>query len=135
MVKKKLGCKWYGFQMGSEIWKPNHLKSRQTDAILSKTFEIRTKMSGYQMVGFQIPLYLDPWLESAVQIPNVTDQIWCVVPNVLPVVNDADHVITAREEGTETIDEHDFKQLLTQKRCDLTFKITFNEEDATRDFK
>ena len=29
MVKKRLGCKWFGLQMESEIWKPNHLKSGQ----------------------------------------------------------------------------------------------------------
>ena len=27
--QKSLGCKWLGFLMGSEIPKPNHLKSRQ----------------------------------------------------------------------------------------------------------
>ena len=36
MVQKRLqpicnlGCKWYGFRIGSEIWKPNHFKSEQT---------------------------------------------------------------------------------------------------------
>ena len=35
--KKRLGCKWSESQMGSEIRKPNHLKSGQTAAILSKT--------------------------------------------------------------------------------------------------
>ena len=37
MVKKRLGCKWSGFRMGSEIRKPNHLKSLQMAPILSKT--------------------------------------------------------------------------------------------------
>ena len=35
--QKEVGCKWSGFRMGSEILKPNHLKSRQMAAILSKT--------------------------------------------------------------------------------------------------
>ena len=30
-----------------------------------------------------------------------SNQIWCVVPDVLSVVDDADHVITAREERSE----------------------------------
>ena len=75
----RLGCKWSGFRMESEIRKPNHLKYRQMSTILSKTLEIRTKMtgfrmvdsqslaiwnrtfkkSGFQMVGFQIPTVLD----------------------------------------------------------------------------
>ena len=30
-------CKWSGFQIGIEIWKPHHLISAQMAAILSKT--------------------------------------------------------------------------------------------------
>ena len=37
MVKKGLVCKWSGFWTVSEIQKPDHLKSRQMAAILSKT--------------------------------------------------------------------------------------------------
>ena len=37
MVEKSLGSKWSGFQMGSEIRKPNHFKSKQMAAILHKT--------------------------------------------------------------------------------------------------
>ena len=37
VVKKKLGCIWSRFLMESEIRKPNHLKSGQIAAILSKT--------------------------------------------------------------------------------------------------
>ena len=36
-VEKRLGYKWSRFWMGSEIWKPNHLKSKQMTAIMSKT--------------------------------------------------------------------------------------------------
>ena len=43
MFKRRLVCKWSGFQMGSEIWKPNHLKSGQTAAFCQKPFEIQTK--------------------------------------------------------------------------------------------
>ena len=40
LVKKRLSCEWFGFQMGSEIGKPNHLKSGQIGIILyKKTFE------------------------------------------------------------------------------------------------
>ena len=51
MVEKRLGCKWSWFWMGSEIRKPRNLKSGQMATILSKTFDIQTKMSGFQMVG------------------------------------------------------------------------------------
>ena len=34
--QNSLGCKWSGFRMGSEIQKPNHLKSGQMAAILLK---------------------------------------------------------------------------------------------------
>ena len=37
MVKKRLVCKCSGFQMGSEVWKPDHLKNGQLATILSKT--------------------------------------------------------------------------------------------------
>ena len=37
IAKKNLVFKWFLFQMGSEIWKPNHFKSRQTAAIFWKT--------------------------------------------------------------------------------------------------
>ena len=37
MVQRRLGCKWSGFWMGSEIRKLNHLKSGQMANILSKT--------------------------------------------------------------------------------------------------
>ena len=37
IVKKRLVCKWSIFQMGSKIWKLDHLKSEQMAAILSKT--------------------------------------------------------------------------------------------------
>ena len=40
LSKKRLGCRWSGFQMGSQI-----------AAILSKLFEIQTKMSEFWMVG------------------------------------------------------------------------------------
>ena len=50
MVKKRLVCKWSGFWMGSEIRKPNNLNSEQMALILSKPFEILTKMSGFPMV-------------------------------------------------------------------------------------
>ena len=35
-VKKRLVCTWSRFQMGTEIWKPKHLKSEQMAGILSK---------------------------------------------------------------------------------------------------
>ena len=37
MFQNRLGCKWSEFRMGSEFWKPNHLKSGQMATILSKT--------------------------------------------------------------------------------------------------
>ena len=37
IVEIRLGYNWSGFWKGSEIQKPNHLKSGQMDAILSKT--------------------------------------------------------------------------------------------------
>ena len=46
--------------MGSEIRKPDHLKSGQMAAIFQNPFEIQTKkvriskVSGFKMVGFQI---------------------------------------------------------------------------------
>ena len=52
MSKKRLGYKWSTFWMGSKIWKPNHLKSGQMVAILSKIILIWAKMSGFQMVRF-----------------------------------------------------------------------------------
>ena len=51
MVQNRLGGKWSGFPMGSEFRKPNHLKSGQMAAILSKTFDIWTKTSEFRMVG------------------------------------------------------------------------------------
>ena len=50
MADKRLGCKWSRFWLGSDIWKPTHLKSRQMAAILSTVFDIWTKTSGFQMV-------------------------------------------------------------------------------------
>ena len=60
MVKKRLGFKWYLFGMGSVIRNPNHLKSiiptiwnpDKWQPFCQKPFEIRTKMSGFQMVWF-----------------------------------------------------------------------------------
>ena len=46
--QKQLVCKWSGFRIESDIWKPDHLKSGQMSAILSKTFE---KHLVFQMVG------------------------------------------------------------------------------------
>ena len=43
MVQKRLGWKWSGFWMGSEIWKPNHLKSGHKCLVF--------KWSSFQMVG------------------------------------------------------------------------------------
>ena len=43
MVEKRFGCKWYKFQMGSEIQKPDLLKSSKLAAILSKTIWIPGK--------------------------------------------------------------------------------------------
>ena len=37
IAQKRLGCEWSGSRMGSEIRKPNHLKSRKMGVILSKT--------------------------------------------------------------------------------------------------
>ena len=51
MVQNRLGGKWSGFPMGSEFRKPNHLKSGQMAAILSKTLDIWTKTSRFWMVG------------------------------------------------------------------------------------
>ena len=41
--RERLGCNCSRFQLGSEIWTPNHLKSVQMTAILSKNIEIWTK--------------------------------------------------------------------------------------------
>ena len=63
MVQKRLGCKWSGFWMGSEIWKPNHLKSRQMAAILSKTIWNLDKNiriwngPDFKLSDFRYPLY------------------------------------------------------------------------------
>ena len=52
LVIKRLVCKWSGFQMGSEIWKPNHLKSGQMAASLSKTiWNLDFEWSGFWVVG------------------------------------------------------------------------------------
>ena len=56
MVKKRLGCKRSGFQMGSEIRKPNPLKYGRMAAILSKTIwnpdkNVHFEWSGLWMVG------------------------------------------------------------------------------------
>ena len=55
MVKKRLGCKWSGLWIGSEIWNSNHLKSGKWRPFCQKPFEIQTltdfKWSGFQMVG------------------------------------------------------------------------------------
>ena len=52
MVEKRWVFKWSRFQIGSEIWKPNHLKSGQMTTICQKPFEIWKKMSGFQIVWF-----------------------------------------------------------------------------------
>ena len=54
--EKRLGCRCSGFWMRSEIRKPNHLKFRQMNAILSKTIWNRQKcldieQSSFWMVG------------------------------------------------------------------------------------
>ena len=57
MVEKRSVWKWYRFQIGSENRKPDHLKSRQMAAILSKTVWSLDKnawiLNGlvFQMVG------------------------------------------------------------------------------------
>ena len=91
IVKNRMVCKWYGFQKGSKIQKPDHLKSGQMVAIVSKTiwnpdkdvqilngwdysyrksygpFENRTilksdlQKSRFWMVGFQILAVFLPW--------------------------------------------------------------------------
>ena len=51
MVKKRLGCKWSGYGMGSDIWKPTIWNPDKWLPFCQKQFEIRTKWSGFQMVG------------------------------------------------------------------------------------
>ena len=48
--EKRLGCKWSRFQMGSEIRKPNHLKSEQMAPFCQKPFDVGTKTSWFIMV-------------------------------------------------------------------------------------
>ena len=71
MVKKRLGCKWSGFWMWSEIQKPNHLKSTQMAAILSKTIwnldkNIRISyVSGFQIPTVHVSFFLVDWLRDS----------------------------------------------------------------------
>ena len=56
MVKKRLGFKWSGFWMGSEIQKPNHLKSTNGGHFFKNYLNFGQKCldfvrSGFQMVG------------------------------------------------------------------------------------
>ena len=55
MVKKRLVCKWSGFYMGSEIRKPNHLKSGQMAAIWIKNhLKCEQKCPDFEWAGFRI---------------------------------------------------------------------------------
>ena len=49
---KRSVCKWSRFWMGTEIWKPDHLKSRQMLPFCQNPLEIWTKMSIFLMVWF-----------------------------------------------------------------------------------
>ena len=52
MVQKMSVCKWFRFQMGSEIWKLHHLKSRKKSPFSQKPFEIWTKTPIFSMFWF-----------------------------------------------------------------------------------
>ena len=52
MVEKRWVFKWSRFQIGSEIWKPNYLRSGQMAPVLWKAIGNSKKMSGFGMVWF-----------------------------------------------------------------------------------
>ena len=55
MVIKRLDCKWSGFQMGSQIWKPNHLKPDKWVPFCKKYFlKSRPKRSDFKWSNFQL---------------------------------------------------------------------------------
>ena len=63
IVEKRLGCKWSRSQMGSEIWKPNLLKSRQMADILSNHLKSRQWCPDFECIHCKVrPFEIKFWI-------------------------------------------------------------------------